>query len=84
MYIYIIIKTQTNAGEHKRTTTMTTLNDLATAITTQNEFNIIGKQIWIMNFERLLRMKMTLAFSASKATEITLHHLELLKNANIK
>lgn len=60
---------------------MTTLSNLAAAITTQQEFDIIGKQIWAMNFERLLRMKMTLEFATSKATELTLHHLELLKNA---
>ena len=60
---------------------MTTITNLAQAITTQKEFNVIAKELWAMNLERFLKLGFSLDFSTSKATQITITQLEQLKKS---
>ncbi len=67
--------------QNEKQNIMTTLSNLKAAITTQAEFEIIAKEIWAMNFERLIKLKFSLEFATKKATDLTMQHLKLLSAA---
>ena len=60
---------------------MTTLNQLKSVITNQEELEVIAKHIWVMNFERLIRLGFNMDFATQTATELSEKHLRLLQNA---
>ena len=60
--------------------TQLTIKDLKQAITNQDELNLIAKEIWFMNFTRLIKLKFSVDFATKKATEISERQISLLIN----
>lgn len=59
---------------------MTTTTDLKNAITNQKELEVIAKQIWFMNFTRLIRQGFSIDFATEQATRNSERQIKLLTN----
>ena len=64
----------------KNTNKMTTLTNLKNAITTQSELELISKEIWFMNFTKLIKAGFTVEFATKKATDISEMQINLLQS----
>jgi hypothetical protein len=57
---------------------MKTFETLKNAITTQSQLELVAKEIWFMNFTKLVRNGFSVEFATKKATDISQRQVNLL------